>query len=365
MEAQWLPHPRPALGTRPLLRAVPPRIHRAERRRQAKEVRHLRPALSLGRRMSGWCQPDPDRYPRESNDIARAANETSRKALRLTLWLGIPTLFLTIAGGIVTYLGIIPGQETNQREKEADKEEKAFEAGSPVKISAGESYYGPSWYAKADDAEGYDGDLFNQGSTDPNQPSWSWLRKHWTPLNSTGIAVNVLSKHKHTVLVQGVEISHLKCTEPETGAIFAVPPIGDGGSLERPAEYALNVEATRPVSRKLTDDGLPGPPARVNVTLEQGDQREIQIEFFSSKKSCTFQAALIISSEGKKYREKLPAYWGEKGNELYTFRVTAPGRDFSYRTRYVTVGESSIITRVPSDQIRWDKYDRPEYVGAG
>lgn len=307
---------------------------------------------------------DPDRHPREANDIARAAHETSRKALRISLWLGIVTLVTAIVAGVITYLGIIPAFETNEREKGNEKEQSEFEAGSPVKISAGESYYGPAWYAAADGADDYHGELFDMESVDSDRPSWSWLRKHWIPLNSTGVAVNVLSKHKHTVLIQGVEISKLKCTESENGAIFEVPPIGDGGTLERPAEYALNVEAVRPVTRKLTDNGIPGPPARVNVTLEQGDQREVLIEFFASEKSCTFQAALIISSEGKKYKERLPAYWGEKGGELYTFRVTAPSRGFNYDTRYVTIADATTtppISRVSADQITWDKYNHPTY----
>ncbi|MFF4647356.1 hypothetical protein [Streptomyces sp. NPDC001389] len=309
--------------------------------------------------------PDPDRYPRETNEIARAAHDTSRRALRLTFWLGIPTLITAIVTGYVAYRALVPAEETNQREKTDHKEEQEFEAGSPVKLTPGESYYGPSWYVSAENARNREGEVFDMVSTDPDKPSFPWLRKHWTPLNSTGVAVNVLSKHKHTVLIQGVAISRLKCAEPAAGALFKVPPIGDGGTLEKPAEYAMNIEAARPVTRQLGDDGLPGPPTNVNVTLDQGDQREIRIEFFSGAKSCTFQAELIISSEGGKYKERLPAYWGETGEDLYTFRVTAPSRSFSYERRYATGNDYTAppIVGVPADQIEWDKHGRPSYPG--
>ncbi|OAH14278.1 hypothetical protein STSP_23390 [Streptomyces jeddahensis] len=196
-------------------------------------------------------------------------------------------------------------------------------------------------------------------SQNADQPSWGWLWTHWTALNSTGTAVNVLGKHKHTVLVQGVEISHLKCSEPATRSVIRTPPIGDGGSLEMPARWAFNVEAAHPVPHALTDDNLVGDPKPMDLALEQGDQREVEIRFFSTKKSCTFEAHLVISSNGKKYRERLPAPWGSN-----TFRVTAPAAGYSYATTYVaTTDINSLIARVPSQDITWDKYNRPEYVG--
>ncbi|MFI2380438.1 hypothetical protein ACH5AO_36180 [Streptomyces sp. NPDC018964] len=303
--------------------------------------------------------PDPERYPRESNEISRSAAEEQKRNNRRTYALGITVAVVTTVSVVIAALQYFD-------DKAEDGADEAFEAGDPLKISAGESYWGPSWYAKEDGSDKYAGQLFDMPSTDDSQPSFAWLQKHWTPLNSTGVAVNVLSKHKHTVLVQGVEITHRKCTEPEPGgALFATPPIGDGGSLEMPAVFAFNVDAPRPIARKMNTEGLPGEPSRVNVTLEKGDQREILLHFFSGTKSCTFQASLIVSSEGKRYKQRIPAHWGEKGDDAYTFRVTAPNRNHAYETRYVTAPGTDLtkfrIVTVPASGLTWNKNNQPTY----
>ncbi|MER6975685.1 hypothetical protein [Streptomyces carpinensis] len=302
--------------------------------------------------------PDPDRYPRESNDIARASAEEQKRSNRKGLWLGIATLAVTAAVGI-------PAGCDAYRGWKDDAEQKQFEAGAPIQISAGESYYGPGWWATDEDlGDQNEGKPFDMSSTATNTPSWGWLWSHWTPLNATGTAVNVLSKHKHTVLVQGVDITHLKCTEATTRTLFRNPTIGDGGTLEQPAKYALNIEAARPVPRQLTTDNRPGDPKSMNITLDQGDQREVVIQFFAAARSCTFQAALIVSSEGKRYKQQLPATWDGEKPESYTFHVTAPPADFKYKTLYVaTSGLNPVIERVTPSDITWDKFNRPAYVG--
>ncbi|MGW0817958.1 hypothetical protein ACWD00_32875 [Streptomyces viridiviolaceus] len=260
---------------------------------------------------------------------------------------------------------MVPGFMSESRERNKDREEQNIEKGAPVTVSAGQSYYGPTWFATNTDAgERHEGEPFNMASTDATQPTWSWLWKQWTPVNSTGVSVNVLSKHKHTVLVQGLEISDLKCSNPPSRSAFRVPPIGDGGSFEMPAQWAFNIEKARPAPRELTADNLAGDLKPMDLALEQGDQREVEIRFFSATKSCTFKAALIISSNGKKYRENLPATWENGKVDGYTFSVTAPPVDKTYDTTFVaTLDVNPTLARVPTEHITWDEFNRPDYIG--
>ncbi|MFE0190963.1 hypothetical protein [Streptomyces sp. NPDC058989] len=263
---------------------------------------------------------------------------------------------------VVTTMGLIPAFKGDQRDEDDQAKKDSFEAGEPLKLSAGESYYGPGWWAaKEDDRGKYDRAFFDAESFAPDRPSWGWLEKYWTPLNSTGVAVNALSKHEHTTLVQGVHLSDIKCSPPLPGTLLQPPGIGSGGEGAVPVDMALNVEALRPVARNLTQDGRPGEPLRKGTALEQGDQREFVVRFFVEKKSCTFKAQLIVSSEGKKYLVRLPATWKRGGLPgSYTFRVTAPTPQKAYGTRYFTSGHT--LMQTPPESITWDNIGRPTYV---
>ncbi|GGZ77365.1 hypothetical protein [Streptomyces bluensis] len=305
---------------------------------------------------------DPDRFPREANDISRAGNQISKKTLRVTLWVGVASAFFGAAAFGASVFGLIPSFETNNREKDEDRKEEAIENGPPVTISAGGSYYGPGMWVSEEDRTGqYHGVPFDQETLETDRPSWGWLEKHWTPLHLTGVSINVLSEHKKTTLVQGVEISNLACAKPFDGTLLQPPGIGDGGEEAIPVDMALNVDAARPVTRELNESGEPGRPFTKQIALEQGDQRGFVIKFFSRTKSCTFNAHLIVSSNGKTYRLKLPATWklGEKPDS-YTFRVSAAPSNHTYKSTYYA-GDSTVL-EVPQDRFQWVTPNQPSYI---
>ncbi|MFJ4569065.1 hypothetical protein ACIP4U_36515 [Streptomyces caelestis] len=292
----------------------------------------------------------------EANEISRRSAQEQREIGQGGLRIGRISALIAAVACVATAVQAGPAILDYLRERNKDKQEEKVEKGPPVTISSGESYYGPGWFATdSDQGAKHEGAPFDQGATSTDTPSFGWLWTHWSALNSTGSSVNVVGKHKNTVLIQGVEISNLKCSEPARSSVIRNPPIGDGGSFEEPAHWAFNVEAARPVPRALTENDLVGDPKPMDLALDQGDQREVVIRFFASKKACSFEAHLIISSNGKKHKERLPAPWGSN-----VFRVTAPPPDLSYTNTFVA-GDS--VMRVPADHITWDDHNRPEYIG--
>ncbi|WP_345666243.1 hypothetical protein [Streptomyces venetus] len=273
-------------------------------------------------------------------------------------------MIVTTGAFIASSLGLIPSFETNEREREEKDAKEAVAAGSPVTISAGGSYYGPGWWASAENhGARYNNTAFDWESFDPNRLTWAWLEKNWTPLNSTGVGINVLSEHEKTTLVQGVQISKLKCSEPLSGTILQNPGIGDGGEGVVPVDMALNVEAARPVTRELDKNGQPGEPLKTQIALDQGDQREFVVQFFTRTKSCTFQAHLVVSSEGKKYLVRIPATWKSGGKpDSYTFRATAPSPGHAYKTAYVPTG--NLMEQVAPESIEWTRQNTPVHSGS-
>ncbi|MFI6372407.1 hypothetical protein [Streptomyces sp. NPDC050546] len=302
-----------------------------------------------------WVAPPVD-PALEANEISRRSAQEAREIGKGGLRIGRVTAVIGALAVVATTVQTGPAILDYLRERDKDKAEEKVEKGSPVTISSGESYYGPGWFATdSDQGAKHEGALFDQVGTNPDAPSWEWLWTRWSALNSVGTSVNIVGKHKNTVLIQGVEISRLKCSEPARSSLIRNPPIGDGGSFANPAYWAFNVEAVRPVPHALTENDLVGDLKPMDLALEQGDQREVVIRFFASKKSCSFEAHLVISSNGKKYKERLPAPWGSN-----VFRVTAPPSNLSYANTFVT-GDS--VMRVPAEAISWDDHNRPEYSG--
>ncbi|MET8974944.1 hypothetical protein ABZX85_04935 [Streptomyces sp. NPDC004539] len=301
--------------------------------------------------MSTQPPADPDRHAREANEVARASHRTST---RITLWLGVPAL-------VVSLVALIPVLQENDRNRKEADEKNAVAAGEPVKVSAGVSYDGPGWWVGETDHERrYDRTPFDVNSFDPAKPSEGWLNAHWTPLNSTGVAVNVLAEHEKTTLVQGVGISDLHCAAPLTGTLLQPPGTGDGGAEAVPKDMALNIEATRPVTRDLGRDELPGAPMRGQIALDQGDQREFVIRFFVKTRSCAFRAHLVISSGGKTYHVKIPAVWDSGGKAISdTFQVTAAAPRHAYGTHYISEGVT--LRDTGAENIVWDEWNRPTY----
>ncbi|MGY3199701.1 hypothetical protein [Streptomyces sp. TE5632] len=264
-------------------------------------------------------------------------------------------------------MALYPQFQTNSRDQDEADDKKSVEAGSPVKLSPGESFnYSGWWVTDKDLGNERTGDVFDTTVYDFEKPSYAWLFKHWTPLNWASASVNTLSVHEKTTLVQGIEISNLKCEKPISRTILASPGVGSGGDLTPPAEYAVDIEAPKPALRKLVNN-RPGDLAE-NLTLEQGDQRTIQISFFSAKRTCTFQAALKISSNGKTHKVKLPSLWGyEEEPTSYTFHVSPPPEDHTYESYYKAayIPETALhphITSIPTRHVAWNE-ERPEYVG--
>lgn len=311
--------------------------------------------------------PDPDRYAREQSQLARnslaaalEANRASRRSNRIAI-------AACAVAAVLAAVALYPQFKTNSRDQAEVDAKESVEAGSPVKLSAGETFnYSGWWVTDGDLGDNHVGDVFDVTVYDFDKPSFAWLFRHWTPLNWNSASFNILSLHEKTTLVQGIEISNLNCREPISRTILASPPIGSGGDLTPPAEYGVDVEAPKPALRKLVND-RPGGLAE-NLTLEQGDQRTIQISFFSTKQACTFEAALKVSSNGKTHKIKLPSLWGyEENAESYTFHTSPPPEDFTYDSYYKAayVPDTALrptITSFPTRHIVWHE-GNPEYVG--
>ncbi|MGW1658997.1 hypothetical protein [Streptomyces atratus] len=313
--------------------------------------------------------PDPDLYAREQAQLAREALAVAREANRASRRSNRIAIAFGVVAAVVAAVALYPQFRSDSRDQGEVNDKERIEAGSPVKLSPGDSFNFSGWWTTNKSlGDDHAGEIFDSQAYDLNKPSFAWLYKHWTPLNHANISVNTLSVHEKTTLVQGIEISKLECTTPVSRTLLGTPEIGSGGDITPPATYAVKVEEPKPVLRKLVDN-LPGEPSEGNLTLEQGDQRTIQLSFFSTRKSCTFEAALKISSNGKAYKVKLPSIWDEGGEpDDYTFRVTAPPVNYTYKTYYVTESRTETalrphIVQVPSDRIVWKENNRPEYVG--
>ncbi|MFI7393871.1 hypothetical protein [Streptomyces tendae] len=315
-----------------------------------------------------WVSPpDPDRYAREQSQLARDALAAAREANRSSRRSNRIAIAACAVAAVLAALALYPQFQTNSRDQAEVDEKESVEAGSPVKLSPGESFnYSGWWVTDSDLGDKHFGDVFDTTVYDYNKPSFAWLFKHWTPLNWKNASFNTLSVHEKTTVVQGVEISNLNCKKPISRTILASPEIGSGGDLTPPAEYAVDVEAPKPALRKLVND-RPGELAE-NLTLEQGDQRTIQISFFSTKRACTFEASLKVSSNGKTHKVKLPSLWDSNDKaETYTFRVSPPPGNLTYDSYYKAayVPETALhpkITSFPSRHVVWHK-GNPEYVG--
>ncbi|MDQ0991118.1 hypothetical protein [Streptomyces sp. V3I7] len=265
---------------------------------------------------------------------------------------------------------MIPDFQGEARERRSDaedrkekKEEDALEAGLPLKLSPGTTYYGPTWYV-SDTSYGNDqlnGQPFNDDGG-AAVPSWAWLTKNWTPLSSTGVAVSVESQYKTTVLVQALKLHDVDCQRPlPKGTLLQPPGIGDGGEGASSVEMGMNVDSNRPVTRKVNGLSL-GAPYTAQVALDKGDAREFRIIFTTRTRACTFKANLLVNSKGKQYRIPLPAEWDHNGKAVgYTFNVAPPSK--AYRSRYV-VGNDGELIAVPESDITWVG-QRPTYTGDG
>ncbi|WP_344388564.1 hypothetical protein [Streptomyces aureus] len=266
-------------------------------------------------------------------------------------------------------LVVWPTIQGNARDDANDKDEKkkeaaeaAVEAGQPLKLSPGVTYYGPSWYV-SETSYGTDqlnGQPFKQDGGDA-VPSWAWLRKNWIPLATTGTAVTVESQYKVTVVVQALELRDVNCTLPlPRGTLLQPPTIGDGGEVATPVSMGMRVDSLRPITRTAEGSKLGGPYTR-QVALNKGDAREVNITFTAEKRACSFQARLVVNSKGKQYRLRLPATWKDGKPDSYTFTVAPPRKP--YKSHYV-VGDGNMLVAVPETDIKW-KDGNPAYTGNG
>ncbi|MFF3631620.1 hypothetical protein [Streptomyces sp. NPDC002164] len=268
---------------------------------------------------------------------------------------------VALLGLVVASLALIPAWTAENREQKNQAEEDTDDNGLPLQVSPGLSYYGAPWRASQTSYElQINGQIF-QDNAGPAVPGWQWLEQNWTPVSSTGTAVNVLSKHKTTVLVQGVELRDVACSEPPSGgSLFRVPELGDGGEGAAPVSMGIMVDAARPITR--VSEGLKlGKPYTDQVALEKGDAREFVVEFHTTAKACTFKADLLVYSKGKKYRLQLPSEWQNDKPSGYTFKVAPPTK--KYKSHYI-VGERDMIIYVPQEDIKWDS-NQPKYTGNG
>ncbi|MFE7333039.1 hypothetical protein ACFU8W_51350 [Streptomyces sp. NPDC057565] len=284
-------------------------------------------------------------------------------------WISYCGFAVGALGLVVAAVALIPtfqGESREQQSAAEDRKEKneedALEAGLPLKLSPGVTYYGPGWYVSG---TSYGNDQLNgQPFTQDGGaavPSWAWLAKNWTPLSSTGVAVSVESQYKTTVLVQGLKLHDVDChgAVPK-GTLLQPPTIGDGGEGARSVDMGMNVDSNRPVTREVEGLSL-GAPYTDQVALDKGDAREFRIIFNTHKRACAFKADLLVNSKGKQYRLPLPAEWDSGKATGYTFTVAPPSK--TYQSRYVVSKDDQLIA-VPESDIKWTG-QTPTYTGNG
>ncbi|WND23604.1 hypothetical protein [Streptomyces violaceus] len=279
------------------------------------------------------------------------------------------TLAAGLVGGLAAAAVVIPAinsDKRDQRQEDRDlkeqSEEDALEAGLPLKLAPGVSYYGPGWYVNTTSygIDQLNGQPFKDDGGDA-VPSWAWLQKNWTPLSATGMAVNVESQHKTTVLVQALKLRDVDCSLPvPEGTLLRPPEIGDGGAAAPSVDMGMRVDAARPVTRTAEGHTL-GDPYTRQIALDKGDAREFRIIFTTQQKACSFQADLLVYSKGKQYRLKLPSSWSDGKAASYTFTVAPPHKP--YKSHYV-VGTANMLVAVPDTDIKWTG-QTPKYTGNG
>ncbi|MBH5336222.1 hypothetical protein IHE55_16110 [Streptomyces pactum] len=239
--------------------------------------------------------------------------------------LGVITAVITVIGAILAGLAYYDSHRTTEIAVGDKAEEDKQEAGLPLLLSPGASWYGPTWYASAEVHEDIDVERFplNGGEL------WDWFRSNTTDLGTTGTAVTVESRHKTTVLVQGAQVTDLKCEEPLRGTAVAPPAIGDGGEEAVPVFMGFDLDAPRPVAQGFDASGKLSGPFKEQIALDKGDARELSVTFMSARKSCTFRAGLTVSSQGRKWSIPLPAGWEDGKPAGYVFKVTGPAERYS------------------------------------
>lgn len=296
--------------------------------------------------------------------------EELRRSNRRSHWIAVSSMVIALMATGAAIAVVAPAinsdnhdQRAEDRELKEASEEDALEAGLPLKLAPGISYYGPDWYVSKTSygTDQLNGQPFKEDGGEA-VPSWAWLQKNWTPLSATGLAVNVESQHKTTVLVQALKLRHVNCEGPvPSGTLLRPPGIGDGGEVSPTVDMGMRVDAFRPVTRTVEGATLGAPYTR-QVALDKGDAREFRIIFTAQQKACSFQADLLVYSKGKQYRLRLPASWGKDGKPAgYTFTVAPPHKP--YQSHYV-VGTATMLVAVPDTDIKWDGRG-PTYTGSG
>ncbi|UUN29804.1 hypothetical protein [Streptomyces sp. FIT100] len=242
---------------------------------------------------------------------------------------------IAVIGAVLAGLAYYDSHRTTDIALEDKNEEDKLEAGIPLLASPGASWFGANWRASEKVYSTIGGKRFPG-----NGPEiWEWLDANVVDMGRTGTSITVESRHKTTVLIHGAEVTDVKCRKPLTGTVVSPPAIGDGGEEVLPVMMGFSLDAPRPVARSFDDSGSLGDPFKGQIALDKGDAREFVFTFESARKSCTFRAGLIVSSQGKKRSIPIPATWKD-GNkpDSYVFEVTAPaGR---YSKAYVTDGSS-------------------------
>ncbi|MEW2810908.1 hypothetical protein AB0929_28015 [Streptomyces massasporeus] len=314
--------------------------------------------------------PGGQTSPPANPGVSPQAELEERRRSNRNLWLAVGGLVVGLVGGgaAVAALGpAINSDKRDQRQEDRDlkeqAEEDALEAGLPLKLTPGVSYYGPSWYVNTTSygIDQLNGHPFKEDGGDA-VPSWAWLEKNWTPLSATGLAVSVESQHKTTVLVQALKLRDVDCSLPVPDGTLLMPPeVGDGGEGAPPVDMGMRVDSARPVTRAVEGLTLGGPYTR-QIALDKGDAREFRIIFTTQTRACSFQADLLVYSKGKQYPLRLPSSWGAGGKPAsYTFRVAPPHKP--YKSHYV-VGTANMLVAVPDTDIKWTG-QTPAYTGNG
>ncbi|MFI6080039.1 hypothetical protein ACIBBB_03425 [Streptomyces sp. NPDC051217] len=299
--------------------------------------------------------PSPPPSPSAGSGGPNGTTPPTPGGSRETSWLA---RFALVVSGLAL-LSIYPLYVEFWQGQDARSDEEKQENGAPVEISMHPSSINAVWFASDEALGALDGKQFDSFTDDQSVPGWTWLSKHWIPLGSVSTAVNVEALHNTTSLVQGVRLRDVVCGPAVTGSLLKPPGIGNAGTEAPPVVMAMNVDAERPVTRELTEDGRPGDPFTGDVAMEKGDARTFVVSFSAQRKSCTFRADLLVYSNGKPRLVPLPSSSANEGKSMtYDFKVTAPSA--AYGGRYVTDVDG--MTAVPAEDIDWSG-GGPEYTG--
>lgn len=221
---------------------------------------------------------------------------------------------LAIIAIIVSTMANLPANrsadaDTNgdKRAKQEEDEKKALAVGPPVSISGGSSDFLPLYYAfpgrttSLGPAAGY-----SIGSKEYAE----WLKANNAQVVGADSArFTVRALHEGTVIIQGMRLSDVKCTDPINGTLVLPAPVGGPGDEVEKTTLAFDLSERNPKPRELQSVGgdgdefsLGNPYFSKSIYLEggkAGDARTFEVYFLAGTQDCEFGIEVNVTSNDK------------------------------------------------------------------